>query len=84
MYLVIGDEMAMQPNVKGYRCAYCIRQCKQGIFCDLHSHMWDALCERAQMQITKECKEVKLKRKLQIYINRIVILDEVFKTGSKR
>lgn len=65
-------------------CGYCYRKANNGIFCDSHSYIWNTLCKKTQKQVEERINDKSLhKRKLQIFVNKIMIMDELNKAFKK-
>lgn len=62
-------------------CAHCFRKIERtdGVFCNIHIGLWDSLNEKTKNQIGEKLKDKIPKRKLQIFINKIMILDDLNK-----
>lgn len=59
-------------------CGYCFRKAqKKGIFCENHEYIWDTLCEKTKVQVNEKSKLSK--RMFQIYVNKIIIVDDLNK-----
>lgn len=68
-------------NMKMYYCGYCFRRARKNeIFCDVHCGLWNTLEEKTKKQVEEKLNEKKLcNRRIQIFINKVMILDELNK-----
>lgn len=83
-----------QPEIRcgghGFQCAYCIDSSQRRTFCDRHYHLWENLCLLTQHQVYDAISDYNSKvdepriarKKLQRFINRVMILDELNKLRS--
>lgn len=66
-------------------CGYCFRKAQNGIFCETHSYIWGTLCVKTQEQIEEKINDKGLhKRKIQIFVNKVMIMDELNRAFQKK
>ncbi len=79
-----------QPEIRcsrGFFCGYCTNTSHRRPFCDRHSYKWNELCDLTKKQAINEIDAFngkflpseKARKRLQLFINRIVVRDELNK-----
>lgn len=77
-----------QPQIKSsvcFQCGHCSEKSGNVLFCERHHHVWKNLMEvtkvQAHIQVLKYnntiLPSVKDRKKLQMYINRLVVMDDL-------
>ena len=77
-----------QPEIRcsrGFFCGYCTNTSHRRPFCDRHSYKWNELCDATKQQTRQEIDAFngkflpseKARKRLQLFINRIVVRDEL-------